>query len=65
MESHDPSHWRDHGVRVVHGDELDVNTAQTPGILKGLDDAWRRGDKDPDVRVIVFTTTDKTFFGRL
>jgi uncharacterized RmlC-like cupin family protein len=24
--------WRLHGVRVVHGDELDVNTAQTPGM---------------------------------
>jgi uncharacterized RmlC-like cupin family protein len=24
--------WRLHGVRVVHADELDVNTAQTPGM---------------------------------
>jgi uncharacterized RmlC-like cupin family protein len=24
--------WRLHGVRVVHGDELDVNTPQTPGM---------------------------------
>src|ERR1700712_3123058 len=24
--------WRLHGVRVVHGNELDVNTAQTPGM---------------------------------
>src|ERR1700709_836473 len=32
MENHDSSHWRDHGVRVVHGDELDANTAQTPGM---------------------------------
>jgi uncharacterized RmlC-like cupin family protein len=24
--------WRRHGVRVVHGDELDPNTAQTPGM---------------------------------
>lgn len=29
--SHHP-HWRDHGVRVVHGTELDVNTPQTPGM---------------------------------
>lgn len=26
------SKWRHHGVRVVHGDELDVNTPQTPGM---------------------------------
>ena len=26
------SKWRLHGVRVVHGNELDVNTAQTPGM---------------------------------
>ena len=24
--------WRDHGVRVVHKDELDPNTKQTPGM---------------------------------
>src|ERR671929_165493 len=24
--------WREHGVRIVHADELDVNTAQTPGM---------------------------------
>jgi hypothetical protein len=23
-------HWRDHGVRVIPGDQLDPNTAQTP-----------------------------------
>ena len=30
----DPSQskWRNDGVRVVHGDELDVNTPQTPGM---------------------------------
>jgi uncharacterized RmlC-like cupin family protein len=26
------SDWRTHGVRVVHADELDVNTPQTPGM---------------------------------
>src|SRR5471030_2307125 len=26
------SKWRLHGVRVVHANELDVNTAQTPGM---------------------------------
>jgi uncharacterized RmlC-like cupin family protein len=28
----DESDWRLHGVRVVHGDELDTNTPQTPGM---------------------------------
>jgi uncharacterized RmlC-like cupin family protein len=28
----DDSDWRLHGVRVVHGDELDTNTPQTPGM---------------------------------
>src|SRR5512146_1286009 len=26
------SPWRDHGVRVVRGDALDLNTPQTPGM---------------------------------
>ncbi len=25
-------HWRDHGVKVIPGDKLDPNTAQTPGM---------------------------------
>jgi uncharacterized RmlC-like cupin family protein len=31
-----PEHgdWREHGVRVVHADELDVNTPQTPGMTR-------------------------------
>jgi uncharacterized RmlC-like cupin family protein len=28
----DPTHWRDNGVRVIRGDKLDSNTAQTPGM---------------------------------
>jgi uncharacterized RmlC-like cupin family protein len=24
--------WREHGVRIVHGDQLDGNTPQTPGM---------------------------------
>ena len=28
----EPSQWRDKGVRVVHANELDINTAQTPGM---------------------------------
>jgi uncharacterized RmlC-like cupin family protein len=30
MSAH--SHWRDHGVRVIPADQLDPNTAQTPGM---------------------------------
>jgi len=31
--SHDhPHHWKFDGVRVVHADELDINTAQTAGM---------------------------------
>jgi uncharacterized RmlC-like cupin family protein len=26
--------WRDHGVRVVRGDALDLNTPQTPGMTR-------------------------------
>lgn len=26
--------WRDHGVRIVHADELDFNTAQTQGMTR-------------------------------
>ena len=31
---HGPDHWRDHGVRVIKGDRLDPNTAQTPGMFR-------------------------------
>lgn len=27
-------HWRDNGIRVVRGDQLDPNTAQTPGMSR-------------------------------
>ena len=32
MSQTETSRWRLHGVVVVHGDELDVNTPQTPGM---------------------------------
>ena len=32
--SHSHSHWRDHGVRVVSGASLDLNTPQTPGMTR-------------------------------
>lgn len=28
------SSWREHGVRIVHADELDLNTPQTPGMTR-------------------------------
>jgi uncharacterized RmlC-like cupin family protein len=28
------SRWRDGGVRIVHGDQLDSNTPQTPGMTR-------------------------------
>ena len=33
---HDHAHerWRDDGVRVIKGDQLDANTAQTPGMYR-------------------------------
>ncbi|MEO6958715.1 MAG: cupin domain-containing protein, partial [Burkholderiaceae bacterium] len=31
-ENPDQKNWRNEGVRVVHADQLDVNTAQTPGM---------------------------------
>lgn len=32
MADRDEPKWKHHGVRVVHADRLDVNTAQTPGM---------------------------------
>jgi uncharacterized RmlC-like cupin family protein len=29
-----PDHWRDHGVRVIPGNQLDPDTAQTPGMSR-------------------------------
>src|ERR1700730_5579243 len=51
----------DGAVAVITLDRPQAANAQTPGILKDLDDAWRRADEDPEVRVIVFTTTGKHF----
>src|SRR5437763_16162864 len=28
------NHWRDHGVRIVSGSDLDLNTPQTPGMTR-------------------------------
>lgn len=34
MANESSSAWRDRGVRVVHSDQLDLNTAQTPGMTR-------------------------------
>ena len=35
MDEREPaSKWRDDGVRVISGDRLDPNTAQTPGMFR-------------------------------
>jgi uncharacterized RmlC-like cupin family protein len=34
MKANPPSDWRDQGVKVVPGDQLDSNTAQTPGMMR-------------------------------
>jgi uncharacterized RmlC-like cupin family protein len=34
MSRSEPSRWRDHGVRIVHAAELDLNTPQTPGMTR-------------------------------
>ena len=34
--------WRNHGVRVVTGDQLDFNTPQTPGMTRAA--AINRGE---------------------
>jgi uncharacterized RmlC-like cupin family protein len=34
MAPSETSRWRDHGVRIVHAAELDLNTPQTPGMTR-------------------------------
>ena len=34
MSDLSPDHWRDHGVRIVSGSDLDLNTPQTPGMTR-------------------------------
>jgi len=51
----------DDQVAVITLDRPNAANAQTAGILKDLDEAFRRADEDPGVRVIVLTTTGKHF----
>lgn len=34
MSEHPQPDWRIHGVRIVRGDQLDLNTPQTPGMTR-------------------------------
>jgi len=34
MDTKPTSYWHDHGVKVIPGSQLDLNTAQTPGMLR-------------------------------
>src|SRR5262245_66004550 len=34
MKKTTTSQWRDHGIKVVPGSQLDLNTAQTPGMTR-------------------------------
>jgi enoyl-CoA hydratase/carnithine racemase len=51
----------DSRVAVITLDRPRAANAQTPGVLADLDEAWRRADADPEVRVIVLKTTGKHF----
>ncbi|HVU73423.1 MAG TPA: enoyl-CoA hydratase [Mycobacteriales bacterium] len=48
-------------VGIITLDRPDAANAQTPGILKDLDEAWTQADRDPAAKVIVFVTTGKHF----
>ena len=43
------SKWRHHGVRVVHANELDVNTAQTPGMNRAAAITTARTGAEPSL----------------
>jgi enoyl-CoA hydratase len=49
------------GAAVIVLDRPQAANAQTPQVLKELDEAWTRSDGDPDVRVVVFRTEGKHF----
>jgi enoyl-CoA hydratase len=51
----------DDRVARITLDRPGAANAQTPGVLADLDDAWRRADADPEVRVIVLMATGRHF----
>ena len=57
-DRHEQIHWKTHGVKVIPGDQLDPNTAQTPGMDRAAAINLARDDFDAvrlpiDVLVIV------------
>jgi enoyl-CoA hydratase len=51
----------DDGIAVITLDRPQAANAQTPQVLRDLDDAWTASDKDNDVRVIVVRSEGKHF----
>jgi enoyl-CoA hydratase len=49
------------GIAVITLDRPQAANAQTPQVLKELDDAWGASDADDDVRVVVFRSEGKHF----
>jgi enoyl-CoA hydratase len=49
------------GIAVIVLDRPQAANAQTPQVLKELDQAWTDADLDPEVRVVVLRTEGKNF----
>jgi enoyl-CoA hydratase len=49
------------GVAVITLDRPQAANAQSPQVLKELDQAWTASDEDPDVRVVVLRSEGKHF----
>jgi enoyl-CoA hydratase len=49
------------GIAVITLDRPQAANAQTPQVLKELDDAWTASDADPEVRVVVLRSEGKHF----
>ena len=47
------SKWKFHGVRVVKADELDINTAQTPGMNRAAAITHARCGAEKDRKSVV------------
>jgi enoyl-CoA hydratase len=51
----------DEGVAVITLDRPEAANAQSPQVLKELDEAWGASDTDPDVRVVLLRSEGKHF----
>ncbi len=49
------------GIAVITLDRPQAANAQSPQVLKELDEAWTASDEDPDVRVVVLRSEGKHF----